>query len=97
MVPERRIFERISNHAASGKATYSNCTFYGEKAWNGVTNIYSSEFAGTAEKYLPPDLASGRRVVLHCGYLKPMELPSALRKLLVATSRLYFILHVNRL
>lgn len=41
------------NHAASGKATYSNCTFYGETAWNGVTNIYNSEFEGTAEQYLP--------------------------------------------
>jgi hypothetical protein len=41
------------NHAASGKATYSNCTFYGDEAWNGVTSIYSTEFEGTAEQYLP--------------------------------------------
>ena len=41
------------NHAASGKATYSNCSFYGEKGWNGVAGIYSTEFEGTAEQYLP--------------------------------------------
>jgi hypothetical protein len=41
------------NHAASGKATYSNCTFYGEAAWNGVTSIYNTEFEGTATQYLP--------------------------------------------
>ncbi|MBN1376240.1 MAG: hypothetical protein JXA01_08805, partial [Dehalococcoidia bacterium] len=41
------------NHAASGKATYSNCTFYGDKGWNGVTGIFSTEFEGTAEQYLP--------------------------------------------
>jgi len=41
------------NHAASGKATYSNCNFYGEAGWNGVVGIYSTELAGTAESYLP--------------------------------------------
>ena len=41
------------NHAASGKATYSNCSFYGEKGWNGVAGIYSTEFEGSAEQYLP--------------------------------------------
>jgi len=41
------------NHAASGKATYSNCSFYGEAGWNGVTGIYSTEFTGSAEQYLP--------------------------------------------
>ncbi|MCX6002547.1 MAG: hypothetical protein NTY79_08485 [Chloroflexi bacterium] len=41
------------NHAATGKATYANCTFYGEAAWNGVTGIYSTEYAGSAEQYLP--------------------------------------------
>ncbi len=41
------------NHAASGKATYANCTFYGEAGWNGVAGIYSTEFAGSAEEYLP--------------------------------------------
>jgi len=41
------------NHAASGKATYANCNFYGEAAWNGVAGIYSTEYAGSAEEYLP--------------------------------------------
>jgi hypothetical protein len=41
------------NHAASGKATYSNCSFYGEVGWNGVAGIYSTEYAGSAEEYLP--------------------------------------------
>ena len=41
------------NHAATGKATYANCNFYGEAAWNGVTGIYNPEYAGSAEQYLP--------------------------------------------
>ncbi len=41
------------NHAATGKATYANCNFYGEAAWNGVTGIFSTEYAGSAEPYLP--------------------------------------------
>jgi hypothetical protein len=41
------------NHAASGKATYANCNFYGEAGWNGVAGIYSTEYAGSAEGYLP--------------------------------------------
>lgn len=41
------------NHAAAGKATYANCNFYGEKGWNGVAGIYSTEYAGSAESYLP--------------------------------------------
>jgi hypothetical protein len=41
------------NHAASGKATYANCTFYGEAGWNGVAGIYSTEYVGSAEEYLP--------------------------------------------
>ncbi|MCX6009731.1 MAG: hypothetical protein NTW48_06845 [Chloroflexi bacterium] len=41
------------NHAATGKATYANCNFYGEAAWNGVTGIYSTEYIGSAEQYLP--------------------------------------------
>lgn len=40
------------NHAAAGKATYSNCNFYGEAGWNGVTGIYSTEYTGSAEQYL---------------------------------------------
>jgi hypothetical protein len=41
------------NHAATGKATYANCNFYGEAGWNGVAGIYSTEYAGSAEEYLP--------------------------------------------
>jgi hypothetical protein len=41
------------NHAATGKATYANCNFYGEAGWNGVTGIYNTEYAGSAEQYLP--------------------------------------------
>jgi len=41
------------NHAATGKATYANCSFYGEAAWNGVTGINSTAYAGSAEEYLP--------------------------------------------
>jgi hypothetical protein len=41
------------NHAASGKATYANCNFYGEAGWNGVTGIFSPDYAGSAEQYLP--------------------------------------------
>lgn len=41
------------NHAASGKATYSNCSFYGDAGWNGVAGIYSTNYAGSAEEYLP--------------------------------------------
>jgi hypothetical protein len=41
------------NHAASGKATYANCSFYGEAVWNGVAGIYNTAYAGSAEPYLP--------------------------------------------
>jgi hypothetical protein len=41
------------NHAATGKATYANCNFYGEAGWNGVTGVYSTEYTGSAEEYLP--------------------------------------------
>jgi hypothetical protein len=41
------------NHAATGKATYANCNFYGEAGWNGVAGIYSTEYEGSAEEYLP--------------------------------------------
>ncbi len=41
------------NHTIAGKATYANCNFYGEKGWNGVAGIYSTEYAGSAEQYLP--------------------------------------------
>lgn len=51
--PDEFIIVYGVNHAASGKATYSDCSFYGEAGWNGVAGIYSTEYAGTAEPYLP--------------------------------------------
>jgi hypothetical protein len=41
------------NHAATGKATYSNFGVYGADAWNGVGAIEDPAFNGTAEEYLP--------------------------------------------
>ena len=41
------------NHAATGKAIYSNFGMYREKAINGVGAIASEALAGTAEAYLP--------------------------------------------
>ncbi|MEI6309663.1 MAG: hypothetical protein WCP58_08490 [bacterium] len=46
------------NHAASGKAIYSNFGMYGEKAINGVGAIASETLAGTAEAYLPNNPAA---------------------------------------
>lgn len=41
------------NHAVTGKATYSSCSVYGEKALNGVGAVASPELVGTVEDYLP--------------------------------------------
>lgn len=41
------------NHAATGKATYANCNFYGEAGWNGVVGIYNTQYEESAEQYLP--------------------------------------------
>jgi hypothetical protein len=51
--PDEFIIVYGVNHAASGKATYANCNFYGEAGWNGVAGIYNTQYAGTAESYLP--------------------------------------------
>ncbi|MBM4446310.1 MAG: hypothetical protein FJ023_03025 [Chloroflexi bacterium] len=51
--PDEFIIVYGVNHAASGKATYSNCSFYGQAGWNGVTGIFSTEYTGSAEEYLP--------------------------------------------
>jgi len=51
--PDEFIIAYGVNHAASGKATYANCNFYGEAGWNGVAGIYSTEYTGSAEEYLP--------------------------------------------
>jgi len=41
------------NHAATGKAMYSNFGVYGADVWNGVGAIEDPVFNGTAEAYLP--------------------------------------------
>ena len=41
------------NHQATGKATYSNFTVYGEKYINGVASVASPSFPGSAEVYIP--------------------------------------------
>ena len=46
------------NHAATGKAIYSNFGMYGEKAINGVGAVASETLAGTAEAYLPNNPAA---------------------------------------
>jgi len=51
--PDEFIIVYGVNHAASGKATYANCSFYGEAVWNGVAGIYNTDYAGSAEEYLP--------------------------------------------
>ncbi|RPJ62688.1 MAG: hypothetical protein EHM12_04050 [Dehalococcoidia bacterium] len=51
--PDEFIIVYGVNHAATGKATYSNCNYYGEAAWNGVAGIYSTDYTGSAESYLP--------------------------------------------
>jgi hypothetical protein len=46
------------NHAASGKAIYSNLGIYGLKLENGVVAVNNSRLAGTAEEYLPDNPAA---------------------------------------
>jgi hypothetical protein len=41
------------NHAATGKAIYTNFVPYGADAFNGVGMIADEDFNGTAEEYLP--------------------------------------------
>ena len=41
------------NHAATGKAIYSNFVPYGTNGWSGFASITDSDFSGSAEKYLP--------------------------------------------
>jgi len=40
------------NHAATGKATYSNLGVYGVTAMNGIGGVSNHDLAGTAEEYL---------------------------------------------
>jgi hypothetical protein len=51
--PDEFVIAYGINHAATNKATYANCNFYGEAGWNGVAGIYSTEYTGSAEEYLP--------------------------------------------
>jgi hypothetical protein len=41
------------NHTATAKATYSSFSVYGIEKANGVASISDSEYAGTAEEFLP--------------------------------------------
>ncbi len=41
------------NHAATGKATYSNFVVNGVNGWNGVAAATNLDFSGTAQEYLP--------------------------------------------
>ena len=41
------------NHAATGKATYSNFGLYSEKALNGIGGVSNHDYTGTAEEFLP--------------------------------------------
>lgn len=46
------------NHAAIGKALYSNFGIYGIRNINGVAGVDSGQFSGTAEEYLPNNPAA---------------------------------------
>jgi hypothetical protein len=46
------------NHAAVGKALYSNLGIYGSKYDNGVVAVNNTIFAGTADEYLPGNPAA---------------------------------------
>ena len=58
------------NHAASGKALYSNLGIYGSKFDNGVVAVNNNLFEGTAEKYLPANPAAKYlyvwKIARHC-------------------------------
>ncbi len=47
------------NHQRTGKATYTNAAVYGTAALNGVAAITNSEYAGSADPYLPGNENSG--------------------------------------
>jgi hypothetical protein len=46
------------NHAATGKATYSNFGVFGAAGLNGVGAVSNFDFAGTAEEYIPGNPAA---------------------------------------
>jgi len=46
------------NHAATGKATYSNFGIFGAKIINGIGAVSSQDLSGTAETYIPGHAAS---------------------------------------
>jgi hypothetical protein len=46
------------NHAATGKATYSNFGIYGAKIINGIGAVSSYDLSGSAETYIPGHAAS---------------------------------------
>lgn len=69
------------NHAATGKAIYSNFGVFGTKLINGVAAVDNKQFAGTAEEYIPDNPEAGYlyvwRVARQCdGDLHCLEVPS---------------------
>lgn len=46
------------NHAATGKATYSNLGIYGTKLDNGVVAVGNNRFEGTADEFIPGNPAA---------------------------------------
>lgn len=51
--PDEFVIAYGVNHAATGKATYSNISVYGTVKANGVASAWNKEYAGTAEEFLP--------------------------------------------
>ncbi|MDD3718120.1 MAG: hypothetical protein PHP28_05590 [Actinomycetota bacterium] len=51
--PEEFVIVYGVNHAAFGKATYSNVSIYGFDIKNGVAGVENTSLAGTADEYLP--------------------------------------------
>lgn len=51
--PEEFLIVYGVNHAATGKATYSNFALYGADILNGVGCVNSQDLSGTAKEYLP--------------------------------------------
>jgi PKD repeat protein len=69
------------NHQKTGKATYTNAAVYGAEALNGVAAVTDSEYAGSADSYLPGNKDSGLfyvwKFARHCnGEAGCTEVPS---------------------
>ncbi|MCX6669766.1 MAG: hypothetical protein NTV25_08205 [Methanothrix sp.] len=68
--PEEFLIVYGVNHAATGKAIYSNFALYGADILNGVGCVNSQNLSGTAEEYLPDNPKSKYlyvwKVARHC-------------------------------